>query len=166
MSVSGIGTSSVLQWFQNYLTSAGSATGSQSSCGCQPSGDTTSISQQAVQLNASQASQPTDPAQTPGISGTQKHHHHRHHHGGGQDGHSFVDQLAQSIVSDLQNATGAGATSGAAAPSAQAGATGGSFIDKLASEITNDLLATYQQAGGSTGTPSQSGSVNQVNTIA
>src|SRR5574340_299057 len=87
MSVSCIGSSSVLQWLQTYLSSAGSATGSQSSCGCQSSSDTTSISQEAAQLNATQASQATDPSQTSGVNGSQGHH--RHHHQIGRDGNSL-----------------------------------------------------------------------------
>lgn len=168
MSVSGVGSSPVLQWLQNYVSSAGSATGSQSSCGCQPVNDTTSISQEAVQLNANQASQASDPSQASGVNGSQGHrHHHRHHHGGGQGGNSFVDQLAQSIVTDLQNATGSGVASGSGSSdaTAQASANGGSFIDNLASAIANDLLAKYQQASGSAGTSSPSSTVNQVNAI-
>lgn len=167
MSVSGVGSSPALQWLQNYLSSGGSAAGSQSSCGCQSPTDTTSISPQAVQLNASQTLQTSDPSQTAGVNGSQGHHHHRHH-GGGQGGNSFVDQLAQSIVTDLQKATGSGAASGSGSSdaTAQAGINGGSFIDKLASQIASDLLAKYQQASGSAGSSSQSSTVNQVNTIA
>lgn len=169
MSISGIGSSPALQWLQSYLSSSGSATGSQSSCGCPPASDTASISQKAVQLNASQASQTSDPSQTSGVNGSQGHHHH-HRHGGGQGGSSFMDQLAKSIVSDLQSATGNGDASGSvgsAAP-AQASGNGGSFIDQLASVIAGDLLAKYQQATGSAGagTSPQSGTANQVNAIA
>lgn len=157
MSVSGVGSSPALQWLQDSLTSrAGSAAGGQSSCGAQSSPDTTSISQQALQLNAAQASQTVDPSQASGVAGAQGHHHHHHRHGGGQGaggqgGNSFVDQLAQSIVTDLQKATGSDTASGSAATTAQAGGNGGSFIDKLASAIANDLLAKYQ-ASGSNGT--------------
>jgi hypothetical protein len=164
MSVSGVESSPALQWLQNYLSSVGSATGSQSYSGCQSSSDTTSISQEAVQLNASQASQTPDLSQTSGVNGPQGHRHHRHH-GEGQGGNSFVQQLGQSIVTDLQKATGGGAASesGSSAATAQVSATSGSFIDKLASEIANDLLAKYQQASGLAGISSQSSTGNQVN---
>lgn len=155
MSVSGVGSSPVLRWLQNYLSSAGSATGSPSSCGGpSSSNDTTSISQQAVQLNADQAPQATDPSQTSGLYGPQGHPHH--HHGGGQGGGSFMDQLAQSIVTDLQKATGSGASAGSGSSttgSASSSTTSGSFVAKLASEIANDVLAQYQQATGSTRQP-------------
>lgn len=168
MSVSGVGSSPVLQWLQSYLSKAGPATGSQSCCGCQSSSDTTSISQEAVQLNASQASQTPDLSQASGVNGAQGHHGHHHHHDGGQGGSSFIDQLAQSIIADLQSATGSGATSGAGSSdaTAQASTNGGSFLDKLASKIAEDLLAKYQQAGGPAGTSSQSSTGNQVNAIA
>ena len=164
MSVSGVGSSPVLQWLQSYLSKAGPATGSQSSCGCPSSSDTTSISQQAVQLNASQALQPSDPTQMSGVNGSQGHHHH-HHHGGGQGGKSFMDQLGQSIIDDLQKAAGGGVASGSGSSDAttQASTNGGSFIDQLASKIANDLLAKYQQASGPAGTSSQSGTGNQMN---
>jgi len=169
MSVAGVGSSPILQWLQNALSSTGSATGSPSSCGCQSSSnDTTSISQQAVQLNANQAPPATDPSQTSGLYGPQGHHHH-HHHGGRQGGGSFMNQLAQSIVTDLQKATGSEAQAGSGSSTtgtSSSSTTGGSFIDKLASEIANDLLAQYQQANGSTAATSQSGSTNQVNATA
>lgn len=168
MSISSVGLSPVLQWLQSYLSGAGASTGNQSSCGCQPSADTTSISKEAAQLNASQSSQATDPAQASGVNGPQGHPRHRHH-GGGQDGHSFVDRLAQSIVSDLQQATGTDASTSSGSPtpgSASASATGGSFIDKLASEIANDLLAKYQQAAANGSSSSQTSSSSQVNTVA
>ena len=168
MSVSSVGSPPVLQWLQSYISKAGPATGNQSSCGCQPASDTTSISQDAVQLNASQALQTSDPSQTSGINGPQGHHGHHHHHGGGQGGSSFMDQLAQSIIADLQSATGSGATSGAGSSNAtaQASANSGSFLDKLASKIAGDLLTTYQQASGAAGTSAQSSTGNQVNATA
>ncbi len=169
MSVSGVGSSPVLQWLQNYLSSAGSATGGQSSCGCQAPSDTTSISQQAIQLNASQASQSTDPSQTAGVNGSQGRHHHHHHHGGRQGGQSFVDQLAQSIVTDLQNASASGASAGSGSSttgSSSSSGSGGSFIDKLASDIANDLLAQYQQATGTTTSTTPTSPTSQVNAIA
>lgn len=167
MSVSGVGTSPVLQWLQNYLAKAGPATGNQASCGCQPASDTTSISQDAVQLNASQALQTSDPSRTSGVTGPQGHHGH-HHHGGGQGGNSFMNQLAQSIITDLQGATGSGATSVAGSSDAteQASANGGSFLDMLASKIAGNLLTMYQQAGGTAGTSPQSSTGNQVNATA
>jgi hypothetical protein len=169
MSVAGVASSPILQWLQNALSSAGSAPGSPSSCGCQSSSsDTTSISQQAVQLNATQASQAPDPSQTSGVYGPQGHHHH-HHHGGGQGGGSFMDQLAQSIITDLQKATGSGASVGSGSSttgSTSSSTADGSFVDKLASKIANDLLAQYQQATGSTAPTSQSSTTNQVNVTA
>ncbi|MGH7182486.1 MAG: hypothetical protein ACREJN_10965 [Nitrospiraceae bacterium] len=170
MSVAGVESSPILQWLQSTLSSAGSATGSPSSCGCQSSPtDTTSISQQAVQLNANQASQVPDPSQTSGIYGPQGHHHHHRHHGGDQGGGSLMDQLAHSIVTDLQKATGSGASAGSGSSTtgtASSSTTGGSFIDKLANEIANDLLAQYQQATASTAPTSQSSSTNQVTVTA
>jgi hypothetical protein len=79
-----------------------------------------------------------------------------------------MDQLAQSIITDLQKATGSGATSGAGSSdaTAQASTNGGSFLDKLASKIAGDLLTTYQQAGGAAGTSAQSSTGNQVNATA
>ena len=170
MSVSGVGSSPLLQWLQNYLSPAGSAANSSSSSasrGCQSTGDTTSISQQAVQLNATQAGQLTDPSQPSDVNGSQGHHHHHHHHGGGQGNGqgngSFIDQLAQSIVTDLQQATASGASSESSTAGASGStSTGGSFIDKLASTIANDLLAQYQQSTGSASTPS----TRQVNAVA
>ena len=95
-------------------------------------------------------------------------HHGHHHHGGGQSGSSFMGQLAQSIITDIQKATGSGATSGAGSSdaSAQASTNGDSFLDKLASKIAGDLLTTYQQAGGAAGTSAQSSTGNQVNATA
>lgn len=167
MSVSGVGSSPVLQWLQSYLTKAGPATGPQSSCGSKPASDTTSISQEAVQLNASQGSQTPPLSQSLKVNGLQGHYGH-HHHGGGQGGRSFTNQLAQSIITDLQNATGNGAPSGRASADATAQATtnGSSFIDKLASKISQDLLTKYQQANGSAGTTAQSSMGRQVNTTA
>ncbi len=172
MSITSVASSPALQWVQNYLSAAGASTGKQSSCGCQPSGDTTSISPEAAQLNASQTSQSADQSQTSGVSRSQGHHRHHHHQGGGQGGSSFVDQLAQSIVTDLQQATGSGATAGsgtsstAAATSSTTSAAGGSFIDKLASSIANDLLTAYQQATGSSATSSSANTTSQVSSVA
>lgn len=167
MSISSVGSPPILQWLQSYLSGANASTGKQSCGGCQASSDTASISQEAAALNASQPSQPSDPSQTSGINGTQGHHRH-HHHGGGHDGPSFMDQLAHSIVSDLQQATGTGASSSAGAAPSDAGTSstsGGSFIDKLASRIADDLLAKYQQATGATTSPSPA-TTSQVHTIA
>ncbi|MEO5954577.1 MAG: hypothetical protein ABIR36_02645 [Nitrospiraceae bacterium] len=79
-----------------------------------------------------------------------------------------MDQLAQSITDDLQNATGGGAASGSGSSgaTAQASTNGSSFRDKLASKIAEDLLAKYQQAGGPAGTFAQSSKGNQVNATA
>lgn len=167
MSVSSVGSSSVLQWLQSYLTKAGPATGPQSSCASTPSSDTTSISQEALQLNASQASQTPGLSQNSTVKGLQGHYGH-HRHGGGQGGSSFMDQLAQSIITDLQNSAGNGATSGSGSSdaTAQASTNGSSFIDKLASKISQDLLAKYQEASGLTGATAQSGTGSQVNATA
>lgn len=166
MSVSGVGSSPVLQWLQSYLSGSGPATGSQPSCGCPSSSDTTSISPEAVQLNASQALQVPDPSQTSGVNGSQGHHHR--HHGGGQGERSFVSQFAQSIVTDLQNGTSGGMASGSGSPNAtaQASTNGDSFLDKLASKIAEDLLTKYQQASGPAGASTLSSTGNQVNATA
>lgn len=168
MSISSVGSSPVLQWLQSYLSGAGSSKGSASSCGCQPSGDTASISQEAAQLNANQVSQVSDSSQPSGAVGTQGRHHH-HHHRGEQDGGSFVDRLAESILSDLQQATenGGSPEAGSATPaSVSSSATGDSFIDKLAQSIANDLLSKYQQATGASVSSSQPSATSQVNVIA
>jgi hypothetical protein len=170
MSVSSVGSSPALQWLQNYLSSSGAATGTQPPCGCQSSRDSSSISQEAVQLNASQVSQATDPSQASAAGGSQGHHHH-HHHGGGHGGGSFVDQLAQSLVTDLQQAIGSGDASGPGSLTTTTGsagstATAGSFIDQLASQISKDLLARYQQASGSSASSSPTSVATQVNAIA
>jgi len=162
MSVSSIDSSPTLQWLQSYLSGSGPATEKPLSCGAQFSSDTTSISQEAVQLNASQTLQAPDPSRASGVNGSQGHHHH-HHYGGGQGANSFVQQLGQSIVADLQNATGGGVASGseASAATAQTSANGGSFIDKLAGVIASDLVTS-----GSAGSSSQSSKGNQVNATA
>jgi len=172
MSVSGVESSPVLQWLQTYLSRGGSNTASPCSCpstGSQPSGDTASISQQALQLNALQTAQSTDPSQASGTTGAQGHHHrHHHHHGGqgnGQQSGSFIDRLAQSIVTDLQQANGS-ETSSQSSTSAGSSGNNGSFIDKLASAIANNLLAQYQQSTGSTTSTSPTGPTNQVNAVA
>lgn len=167
MSVSSVGSSPVFQWLQSYLADAGSSKGNSSSCSCQPAGDTTSISKEAAQLNADQASQALDPSQTESVAGTRGHHHHRRHGEGGEG--SFMDRLAQSIISDLQQATETG-TAGDAESSTPAtpssSATGGSFIDKLAQSIANDLLSKYHQDSGAGKPASPANATSQVNVIA
>ena len=167
MSISSVGASPMLQWLQSYLSGASGTTGKSSSCGCQSSRDTASISQEATQLNASQPSQTLDPSQASGIKSTEGHHRH-HHHGGSQDGESFIDQLAHSVMTDLQQATGNGASNPAGAShsaSESSSSSGESFVDKLASEIAKDLLSKYQQGTGSNNSSSPA-TTSQVNTIA
>ena len=173
MSIAGVGASPGLQWLQNYLSPSGTGSGSQSSCGRQASTDMASISQQAMQLNASQGAQSPDASLTSGVTGTQgqQHHHHHHHHDkSGSGGQSFVDTLAQAIVTDLQQATGSGTPTGSGSSTAEPASSslsGGSFLDKLASAIANDFLTQYQQTTGSTPpSTAQASPSSQVNTVA
>ncbi len=173
MSVSSVGTSPMLQWLQNYLSSAGSASSTQSSspsCGTQSTSDMASISQQAVELNADSTEQGADPSQPPDPSTVRAHHAHHHHHHGDEQGQSqgdgsFIDQLAKSIVTNLQQATGSD-TSSESNTSTDANGNEDSFLEKLATAISNDLLAKYQQSTGSESTTSSTGDTNQVNAIA
>jgi hypothetical protein len=162
----------MLQWLQNYLSSAGSAGGSPSSSApssTQSTTDTASISQQAVQLNADSTESVPDPSQLPDLSQLRAHHPHHHHHGGehgqSQEGGSFIDQLAKSIVTNLQQATGSDASS-QSNPSTESNGNDDSFLEKLATAISNDLLAKYQQSTGSESTASSTGDTNQVSAIA
>lgn len=155
MSISSINSSPVLQWLQNSLSTAGLTVGNQSSRG---SGDSQSASsaislfQQALQLMTNQTASPTDASQSLNVNGTQgmHHHHHHGHSGGGSNdlGHgSFIDQPAQSILSDLQ----------------QTDETGASSPTSSSSAIANNLLAKYQQA---TDSSQASSPLTQVNSIA
>ena len=166
MSISSVGSSPVLQWLQSYLAGGGSSKSTVSSCDCQASADTTSISKEATELSANQASQPVDPSQAEGVARGQGHHRHHRHEAGGEG--SFMDRLAQSIITDLQQATGNSASTPAGSSNSDSdssAASGGSFIDKLASEIAKDLLSKYQQVAGSSAS-SSSPTSSQVNTIA
>lgn len=168
MSISSVGSSPVLQWLQSYLSSgAGSSKGTPASCGCQPSGDMTSISTEAAQLNASHASQADDPSQAEGATRTPGYRRH-HRHGEGGEG-AFMDRLAQSIISDLQQATGTGtpSESGSSTPATTSSSDrGGSFVDKLAQSIANDLLSKYQQTTGGGNSSSSPNATSPVNVIA
>ncbi len=171
MSVSSVGTSPMLQWLQSYLSSAGSVSSNQScnaSCGAQSMSDTASISQQAVELNADQTEPLSDPSQLPDLSTLRAHHTHHHHHGDeqglNQDDGSFMDQLAKSIVPDLQQPAGSDASSESNAPTDSQG-NEGSFLDRLAHAIANDLIAQYQQSPGSDSTRSSTGDTSQVNAV-
>jgi hypothetical protein len=114
-----------------------------------------------------QTASPTDASQSLNVNGTQgmHHHHHHGHSGGGSNdlGHgAFIDQSAQSILSDLQQTDETGASSPTSSSSAVSG-DGVSFIDGLASAIANNLLAKYQQA---TDSSQASSPLTQVNSIA
>jgi hypothetical protein len=99
-----------------------------------------------------QTALPTDASQSLNVNGTQGQHHHHHHRysGGGSNdlGHgAFIDQSAQSILSDLQ----------------QTDETGASSPTSSSSAIANNLLAKYQQA---TDSSQASSPLTQVNSIA
>jgi len=118
----------------------------------------------------SQTAQPTDPQQSLNVNGTQgQHHHHHHHHSGGkskdQGNGSFIDQLAQSILSDLQQTDDTGASSATSSASAPNGS-GESFIDGLASAIVNNLPAKYHQATDSSQAPLSTSPPTQVSAFA
>src|SRR6185437_8922775 len=140
MSISSINSSPVLQWLQNSLSTAGLTVGNQSSrgsCDSQSAGSAISLFQQALQVMTNQTALPTDASQSLNVNGTQgqhHHHHHRHSGGGSNDlGHgAFIDQSAQSILSDLQQTDETGASSPTSSSSAVSG-DGVSFIDGLAS---------------------------------
>jgi len=162
----------MLQWLQNYLSSAGSAGSCQSastSCDTPSTSDTASISQQAVQMNADPTEQGPDSSQLPDLSTLRAHHSHHHHHDGeqgqSQEDGSFIDQLAKSIVTNLQQGTGSDGSS-ELNTSTDSNENKDSLVEKLATAISNDLLAKYQQATGSQSTTSSTGDTNQVNAIA
>ncbi len=169
MSISSINSSTVLQWLQSSLSMAGLTVGNQSSsasCESQSGSNAISPFQQALQMLTSQTAQPTDPQQSLSVNGAQgTHHHHHYRHSGGEGNNqgnaSFIDQLAQSIVSDLQQTDSTGTASTTNSSSASSG-NGLSFIDGLASAIANDLLAKYQQTTDSSPAPSPSTQVNAV----
>ncbi len=171
MSISDSSVSPLLQWLQNSIASAGLAVGNQSSCGsCGSSSgtDSTQTFQQTLQMLSNQAAQPTELQQPSGANGTHGHHHHHQHSGGGNDDHgngSFISQLAQSIINDLQQPDGTEISSSVGS-SITPNTGRSSFIDGLAGAIANDLLSKYQQGTGSGPIPSSSSASNQVSAIA
>lgn len=117
-----------------------------------------------------QAAPPTDLQQSPGVGGPQgQSYHHHHDQGKGEDNNrgygSFIDQLAHSIISDLQQDGSTGALSSPGFPS-DPNANGGSSIEGFASVIANDLLTKYQPATGVGPASSLTSPTNQVNAIA
>jgi len=169
MSISSINSSPVLQWLQNSLSTAGLTVGNQSSrgsCDAQSASNAISLFQQAMQIMTNQTAPPADAAQSLNVNGTQgQHHHHHHRHSGGGSNDlgngSFIDQLAQSILSNLQQTDETGASSPTSSSSAFNG-NGVSFSDGLASAIANNLLAKYQQATDSSQASSPSTQVNSI----
>src|SRR6185312_3174707 len=109
---------------------------------------------------------PTDPQQSLSASSAQETHHHHHHHSGGagnnQGDEGFIDQLAQSLVSDLQQADGTGTSLTGDSSSASDGS-GLSFLDGLVSAFANNSLTQYQQT---TDSSHESSSSSQVKAIA
>lgn len=167
MSVSAINSSPTIQWLQQLLSGAQSPAMPQS-CGSSTSAtsDSTRISQEAIQLKATQSTQ----AQTTGQPSTVKGGHHgHHHHGGGQDSQSPLSQLAQDIVNDLQSAgtNGAATSTGNTITSTSdvSATNGGSFIQQLANQITANLLAAYGQPPATTAS-SPATVASQVNAMA
>lgn len=168
MSISSINSSPVLQWLQNSLSTAGLTVGNQSSpgsCDSQSAGSVISLFQQALQVMTNQTAPPTDASQSLSVNGTEgQHHHHHHRHSGGEsndlENGSFID-LAQSILSDLQQTDGTGTSSPTSSSSALSG-NGVSFIDGLASAIAGNLLDKYQQATDSSHASSPSTRMNSM----
>ena len=173
MSISNINSSPVLQWFQQSLSTAGLTVDNQSSSASndtQSGTNTISPFQQALQMLTSQTAQPTDPQQSLNVNGTQGQHHHRHHHHSGgeskdQGNGSFINQLAQSMLSDLQQTDDTGASSATSSSSAPNGS-GESFIDGLAGAIANNLPAKYHQATDSSQAPLSTRPSTQVSAVA
>ena len=173
MSISNITSSPVLQWLQQSLSTAGLTVGNQSS---RASNDVQSGSyaissfQQTLQMLTSLTAQPTDAQQSLSANGAQgTHHRHHHHHSGGEEhdrgNGSFIDQLAQSILSDLQQTDDTGASS-TTSPSSASNGSGASFIDGFANAIANNLLAKYHQAIDSGQAPSSASPPSQVSAVA
>ena len=173
MSISNINSSPVLQWLQQSLSMAGLTVGNQSSrtsTDAQSGSNAISSFQQALQMLTSLTAQPTDAQQSLSANGAQATHHRHHHHYSGGDGHdpgngSFVDQLAQSILSDLQQTDDTGGSSSTSSSSAPTDS-GASFIDGLASAIANNVLAQYHQATDVSQAPSSISSPSQVSAVA
>jgi len=169
MSISSINSSPVLQWLQNSLSTAGLTVGNQpspGSCDSRSAGSVISLFQQALQVMTDQTAPPTDASQSLNVNGTQgQHHHHHHRHSGGGSNDlgngSFIDQLTQLILRDLQQTDETGASS----PPSSSGAlssNGVPFIGGLASAIANNLSANYQQATDSSQASSPSTRVNSI----
>lgn len=157
MSVSNISSTPVFQWLQQSLSATGLTVGNQSfrgSCDSQSASDVGSLFQQTLQMMTNQTAPPTDAPQSLTVNGTQGQHHHHHHRHSGENNDpgngSFIDQLAQSILSDLQQ----GNEPAASSPSASNGS-GESFIDGFGSAIAN-VLAQYHQATDSSQTSNPS----------
>lgn len=170
MSISSISSSPILQWLQNSLSAAGLSGNSQpagADCGSVSDGASISLFQQALQVITNQTTQPTDAPQSLNVNGTQGHHHHHHSEEQSNDpgNGSFINQLAQSILSDLQQTDEPGASSTTGSSSAPNGGSV-SFIDGLAGAIANNLIAKYQQTTDSSPTPSSTSSPSQVSAVA
>lgn len=168
MSISSINSSTLFQLIQNSLSAAGLAVGNQSSSpstDAQSGNTTISPFQQALQTLTSPIAQPPDSQQSLSINGTQRTPHHHHHHSGGegnQGNEGFIDQLAQSLINDLQQIDGT-ADSSIAPSSNDPTGNGLSFLDGLTSALANSSLTQYQSA---TDAPQASSSSPQVNAIA
>lgn len=167
MSISSINSSTLFQWLQGSLSAAGLTVGNQSSS---PSNDAQSGSntilpfQQALQTLTSQTAQPAAPQQSFSTNGAQETHHHPRHHSGGegnQGNEGFIDQLAQSIVNDLQQIDGAGDSS-TASSSNDSTSNDMSFLDGLTSALANNSLTQYRQATDASPAPSPSSQVNAI----
>lgn len=135
ISISEISSSPALQWLQNSLSATG-ISGNPQTAGASSG----SPFQQALQAITNQTALPTDVSQSLSVNGAQGQHHHHHRYGGGESSNqgngSFMNQLAQSILSDLQQADDTGASSATSSSSTSNGS-GESFIDGLANAIAN-----------------------------
>lgn len=159
MAVSTINSSPILQWLQQSLSATGLSGNSPSShvpCGSASGDAAISVFQKALQMMANQTTQPTDASQALNVYGTQgqhPHHHHRHSTGSNDHGgESFIDQLAQSLPSDLQQVDESGISSPTGSPNTPNGSDT-SFIDGLASAIANHVFTQYHQASDASQTP-------------
>jgi hypothetical protein len=173
MSISSITSSPVLQWLQQSLSTAGLTVGNQSSrasTDAQSGSDAISSFQQALQMLTSLTAPSTDAQQSLSANGAQGMHHRHHHHYNGGEEHDrgngpFIDQLAQSILSDLQQTDDTGGSSATSSSSASTDSDA-SFIDGFASAIANNVLAQYHQATDSSQAPSSISSPSQVSAVA
>ena len=125
-------------------------------CGSASGGVAISVFQQALQMMTNQTTQPTDASQALNVYGTQgqhPHHHHRHSTGSNDHGdESFIDQLAQSLLNDLQQGDASAAASPTGAPNAP-NESDTSFINGLASAIATNVFTHYHQASDASQTP-------------